>query len=274
VGQLDPKTEQALRAVLEVPGYGIVTAYLFGSFARGTARPDSDIDIAVLYANAPEPTLNGQPFHLEGELERVAERAVQVINLHSAPIDLVHRVLQDGKLLVDINRALRIAFEVRARNEYFDMEPALRQYRGHHRKEMTDIDLIDKKLGQIETYVKELHTLARPAEILHDVRERRFAEHTLQIAIQAALDIASLMVSDDRLGEPSSNRALFELLEQHGWIDGMLAMTLKNMVGFRNLVVHGYAAVDPRLVKDVVENHVDDLLLFVAAIRQKVNTLR
>jgi hypothetical protein len=53
-----------------------------------------------------------------------------------------------------------------------------------------------------------LRRLARPAEIAHDLREQRFVEHTLQIAIQAALDVASHIVSDQRLGEPRTNREL------------------------------------------------------------------
>ena len=39
---------------------------------------------------------------------------------------------------------------------------------------MTDLDLLAQKLAFIETCVQELRTLARPAEILHDVREARF----------------------------------------------------------------------------------------------------
>ncbi|MBK9264644.1 MAG: nucleotidyltransferase domain-containing protein [Polyangiaceae bacterium] len=119
--------------MLEAQQYGVVAAYLFGSFARGTGRSDSDVDIAVLYAQAPAPTLDAQPFRLEGELERAVGRPVQVVNLHSAPIDLVHRILRDGKLLLDRDRSARIAFEVRARNEYFDLEPVLRRYRRQER---------------------------------------------------------------------------------------------------------------------------------------------
>ena len=73
---------------------------------------------------------------------------------------------------------------------------------------MTDPELIAKKLALIETCVRELQTLSRPAEIARDVREERFVEHTLQIAIQAALDVASHIVSDERLGEPRTNRVL------------------------------------------------------------------
>jgi uncharacterized protein YutE (UPF0331/DUF86 family) len=77
---------------------------------------------------------------------------------------------------------------------------------------LTDPDLLAQKLAVIETCVQELHTLARPAEIVRDVRETRFVLHTLQIAIQAALDVASHIVSDERMGEPETNRELFDRL--------------------------------------------------------------
>ena len=57
----------------------------------------------------------------------------QVIVLNHAPVDLVHRVLRDGKLLVDRDPSARIAFEVRARNGFFDLKPVLDQYRAARR---------------------------------------------------------------------------------------------------------------------------------------------
>jgi uncharacterized protein YutE (UPF0331/DUF86 family) len=83
-----------------------------------------------------------------------------------------------------------------------------------------------------------------------DVRERRFAEHTLQIAIQAALDAASHIVSDERLGEPGTNRELFDLLVAAGWLERDLGERLRRMVGLRNILVHGYTAVDPAIVAE------------------------
>ena len=71
---------------------------------------------------------------------------------------------------------------------------------------MTDPMLIAKKLARIESCVSDLQRLARPESIETDLRERRFVEHTLQIAIQAALDVASHVVSDRRLGETRTNR--------------------------------------------------------------------
>ena len=64
----------------------------------------------------------------------------------------------------------------------------------------------------IETCVRELKDLARPELIATEVREERFVVHRLQIAIQTAQEVASHIVSDDRLGESENNRQLFELL--------------------------------------------------------------
>ena len=75
------------------------------------------------------------------------------------------------------------------------------------------------------------------------------------------------MVSDERLGEPETNRELFDLLVKAGRIPATLAATLRDMAGFRNVIVHGYQDVDLAVVEDVLRHHLDDLLAFVAAIR-------
>ena len=134
---------------------------------------------------------------------------------------------------------------------------------------MTDAALIAKKLALIETCVADLRRLARPDVLGHDIREERFVEHTLQIAIQAALDVASHIVSDERLGEPRTSRDLFTELERAGWLPSALAQTLRNMVGFRNVLVHGYDEVDMAIVKDVVEHHLPDLESFVSVVRAR-----
>lgn len=135
---------------------------------------------------------------------------------------------------------------------------------------MVDRDLVLKKLAFIETCVQELRTLARLELLDRDVREERFVVHTLQVAVQAALDVASHVVSDLRLGEPETNRQLFELLRRAGWLPDRLAATMRDIAGFRNVVAHGYEAVDLRIVRDIVEHRLGDLLDFVTAVRGRI----
>ena len=103
--------------------------YLFGSVARGTAGEQSDVDVAVLLGEPADQRLNGLTFRLEGDLERAVGRRVDLIVLNDAPVDLRARVIRDGQILVDRDRAARIRFEVRTRNEAFDLAPILARYR-------------------------------------------------------------------------------------------------------------------------------------------------
>ena len=248
----------------------VVAAWLFGSFARGDARAHSDIVVGVLYRRTPEATFDALPLRLEGEIERLLGRTTQVVALNRAPADLRARVLLVGVLLIDRDPSFRIRFEVQTRNEWFDLQPILREYRRLEREagRVTDPELLAKRLAVIESCVRELRELARPAAIATDVREARFVEHTLQLALQATLDSASHIVSDERLGEPRTNRELFDRLEQAGWLEPTLAGVLRDMAGFRNILVHGYDTVDLAIVRDVVEHRLDDLLEFAESVRQ------
>jgi uncharacterized protein YutE (UPF0331/DUF86 family) len=59
------------------------------------------------------------------------------------------------------------------------------------------------------------------------------------------------------------------LLVRAGRLDTAAGGALRAAVGFRNVLVHGYAAVDPAIVRDVLTNHLGDLLAFVEAIRRQ-----
>jgi predicted nucleotidyltransferase len=102
---------------------------LFGSVARGAAREGGDVDIAVLFELEPPRTLEGIGVDLAYDLQEVLGREVDLVVLNHASADLAHRVMRDGILVSERNRSARIRFEVRARNEYFDLEPILRRYR-------------------------------------------------------------------------------------------------------------------------------------------------
>ena len=110
---------------------GRLAAWLFGSEARGAARADSDVDVAVLVAEAPRGKLEDLHLDWASALEARLGCPVDLVVMNGAPVDLVHRVLPEGELVLERDRSARVAFEVRARREYFDLEPHLRRYRRH-----------------------------------------------------------------------------------------------------------------------------------------------
>lgn len=123
------RLEATLQQFFATRADGIVAVYLYGSQARDTATPASDVDLGILYAASPPASFEGLPLDLEAEIERLVRRPVQIVVLNRAPVDLIQRVLRDGHLLVDRDRAHRIRFEVKARNEFFDLQPVLARYR-------------------------------------------------------------------------------------------------------------------------------------------------
>lgn len=126
---MDAALVERLRRVLVASEDPVDAAYVFGSRARSTARRGSDLDVAVLFAEEPVPRLSGPVSRLQGSLERELGVTVDLVNLHAAPADLVHRVLRDGTLVHEGNKRHRVAFEMRMRSEYFDLLPHLWRYR-------------------------------------------------------------------------------------------------------------------------------------------------
>jgi hypothetical protein len=88
---------QGLEKVFEKAG--AVAAYIFGSRARGTARQDSDYDIAVLF-NKPVTVMDEIRLAVEiSDAIGVPADKVDVVALDIADDVLKARVLQEGKLI-------------------------------------------------------------------------------------------------------------------------------------------------------------------------------
>jgi predicted nucleotidyltransferase len=109
----------------------LVAAYLFGSVARGQERRDSDVDIGVVLGSHVPLTLADYDrlAQLQDDLAGEIGCDVDVVALDHASPDLVHNVLVDRILLHDGDHDARIEFEIRARNEFFDLQPFLERYR-------------------------------------------------------------------------------------------------------------------------------------------------
>ena len=98
----------------------VIAAYLFGSQARGTAGPLSDVDVAIWSAS-------GLGAADELELLSYASAAVgssdvDLVVLDQAPVLLRHRVLREAVRLVDRQPAERVRREARTLSEYLDTQ--------------------------------------------------------------------------------------------------------------------------------------------------------
>ena len=65
---------------------------------------------------------------------------------------------------------------------------------------------------------------------------------------------------------PQEKREALELLQKNGLITKPMADNMKKMIGFRNIAVHDYKKANETILKDVIENDLDDLLDFARTI--------
>lgn len=100
---------------------------MFGSVATGRARPDSDVDVAVLVDTAARrvPVLEYR-LDLMADLGAALHRNdVEVVVLNEAPPLLAHRVLSRGVLVFERSKSARVRFQVRTAARYLDRIPMI-----------------------------------------------------------------------------------------------------------------------------------------------------
>ena len=73
------------------------------------------------------------------------------------------------------------------------------------------------------------------------------------------------MIRREKLGVPQSARDVFSLLAQGGWISPAQADGLKRMVGFRNIAVHDYQALQVPILLSIIEKHLDEFVQYSQA---------
>lgn len=129
-------------------------------------------------------------------------------------------------------------------------------------------DLLINKAAVIERCVaraREEYTF-NPGTFATDFTRQDAAILNIQRACEAALDMGQHLIRREKLGVPQSARDVFTLLAQGGWIEVTLGEKLKRMVGFRNIAVHDYQALQLPITVSIITSHLEDFLQYSQAL--------
>ena len=131
---------------------------------------------------------------------------------------------------------------------------------------MVDSDLLRRKLTALSEYVGQVseYQSLTIEQYRADWKTQRIVERTLQMAIETCLDIASHVVVDRGLRAPSTYAETFEMLVQVGLMSPDLGRVMIEMTGFRKVVVHEYARIDPAIVVRILRERLADFRRFEA----------
>jgi uncharacterized protein YutE (UPF0331/DUF86 family) len=90
-------------------------------------------------------------------------------------------------------------------------------------------------------------------------------------ACEQCIDLANHIIKKQKMGIPTSSSESFELLQAKSIIDQPLMKNLKNMIHFRNIVIHNYQQINLEIVKSVIKKELNNLVLFGDHIMKFIN---
>lgn len=118
------------------------------------------------------------------------------------------------------------------------------------------LDLIEECLKRLETIANENPTLIK---YRNSWKDKDATERNIQKIIEAILDIGKMVVADRKLREPGNNREVFIILEENGLFPSEFIPLMDNMIGMRNIIVHGYNRIDDSIVYGVLKKNLDGI---------------
>ncbi|MDA0840449.1 MAG: nucleotidyltransferase domain-containing protein [Planctomycetota bacterium] len=112
----------------------VISAWHFGSTLRGDARPESDVDIAVLTETTGEDIIL-ELAQLENDIARqLGGAAIDLVVLNEQAVVFQHKVLATGKLIYDCKPQQRALFQAQVISWYCDFLPTLKLFEKYRLK--------------------------------------------------------------------------------------------------------------------------------------------
>jgi len=100
-------------------------------------------------------------------------------------------------------------------------------------------------------------------ELAHDVDLQDIITLNLTRAVQLSVDIAAHWIASlEEIPAPNTMGGMFDALAQYGHLDGKLAERMRKSVGFRNVAVHQYEAIDWQVMYAICQYHLGDFTQF------------
>lgn len=117
------------------------------------------------------------------------------------------------------------------------------------------------------SYLKQERDRVRSfREYVENVRLKKAVERSLQVAVEACLDIGRRLIALEGFRYPEDNKDVFQVLYEEGVVPEDLLPALVDMARFRNLIVHDYARVDDAKVYGILKKRLTDFDAYARAI--------
>ena len=133
------------------------------------------------------------------------------------------------------------------------------------------MERIDDKINEIVSFLNELSIIIPPTLEQYETQfEKRAAcERYIEKIVEAAEDLAFLIIKAKKISPPEEGREVFPALASAGIISDILAARLRDAKGLRNRLSHQYGKIDNEIVFEVVSQKLEaDIRQFIVDIKK------
>ena len=136
-----------------------------------------------------------------------------------------------------------------------------------------NIDRIRYLIGEINSAFYKLEKIRKISqeEFLKSQEKIDSSKYNLIIIIEGAIDICNHIVARAGGRAPTDYGDCFAILGELEILSPELVEKLKKMAKFRNLLVHLYWKVDNQRVFNIIQKDINDIKLFLLAIKRFIN---
>jgi uncharacterized protein YutE (UPF0331/DUF86 family) len=136
--------------------------------------------------------------------------------------------------------------------------------------------LVSRKLSELHERVKRIHGLrGKPVQELMDNALLRSAfERDIQIAAQIVLDLSAHILVGSGLSPGEDDHDTLLGVGRHGIVPLAFAERIASWAGIRNLLVHGYVEIDPKILHAHLQEGWKDFCDFAGYLKSFMDNLR
>ncbi|MEK7213942.1 MAG: HepT-like ribonuclease domain-containing protein [Patescibacteria group bacterium] len=142
---------------------------------------------------------------------------------------------------------------------------------------MPNNDIIASKLGAMRDYLSELLPYiekARQGIISIESPELRIIERLFLLIVDAAIDINTHIITRNKFESPDDYQGTFATLAQHKVLPLQLADKIKESVGLRNMMTHGYEKVQRQKMFNDIINGIDQYSTYMKIIAEYMEKIK
>ena len=244
----------------------VVMAFLFGSFAKGQAVYDSDVDIAVYFkpekrrVESEEDKIYPEENQIWENVEKIIKRNVDLVILNKARPLVAFDVLQTGMPIIIKNRPLYWNFYSLIHSSALDFMEFSQDYRRVKERSNSLSETDKERLFHLtEFLVEEIKSYEDFKnldwkEYSRNRHVKRDVEHWLENIVNASIDIVKIILASEKLPRPETYKDTMKSLEVvKGEFDKKTAEKLSEFAGLRNIITHEYMDIRWRQIQEFIK---------------------